>query len=548
MQTMGAITSSPCDEGVIRAAPAAAGTPRAARDVGGWVLVATILGSSMVFIDGTVVNVALPALQRDLGATAGDVQWVVEAYSLFLASLILVGGSLGDRYGRRRIFATGIALFTVASAFCGLAQNVPMLIIGRSVQGIGGALLTPGSLAIISAYFAPAQRGKAIGTWSGFTTLTSALGPVLGGWLIQAASWRWIFFLNLPLAAVTLAIVALHVPESRDEQEQGPLDWRGAVLATLGLGAIVYALISAGTAGLDSPLVLVTLVGGVGALVAFVLVERVVPSPLLPLGLFRSRTFTGTNLLTLLLYGALGGALFFLPFNLQQVQGYTALEAGASLLPFTIIMFTLSRWAGGLVTRYGAKLPLIIGPSISAVGFVLFARAGLGESYWTSFFPAVVVLALGMSVTVAPLTTAVMGSVDQAHAGVASGVNNAVSRAAGLLAIAVLGLVVASIFTSQLTGLLAALPISPELRHVMAVQASKLAGAQIPAGTSAATSAALRHAIDQAFLAGFRAAMLIGAGLAAASAIAAGLLIDGPVDAAAKPPTQTADAKERRAS
>ncbi len=371
---------------------------------------------------------------------------------------------------------------------------------------------------------------------------------MLGGWLIQAASWRWIFFLNLPLAAVTLAIVALHVPESRDEQEQGPLDWRGAVLATLGLGAIVYALISAGTAGLGSPLVLVTLVGGVGALVAFVLVERVVPSPLLPLGLFRSRTFTGTNLLTLLLYGALGGALFFLPFNLQQVQGYTALEAGASLLPFTIIMFTLSRWAGGLVTRYGAKLPLIIGPSISAVGFVLFARAGLGESYWTSFFPAVVVLALGMSVTVAPLTTAVMGSVDQAHAGVASGVNNAVSRAAGLLAIAVLGLVVASVFTSQLTGLLAALPISPELRHVMAAQASKLAGAQIPAGTSTATSAALRHAIDQAFLAGFRAAMLIGAGLAAASAIAAGLLIDGRVDAAAKPPTQTADAKERRAS
>jgi EmrB/QacA subfamily drug resistance transporter len=529
---MGAIVHSPCDEGVMQSAPHA--TPdaqRAARTAGAWILAATILGSSMVFIDGTVVNVALPSLQRDLRATAGDVQWVVEAYSLFLASLILVGGSLGDRLGRKRMFVIGIVLFTAASVCCGLAQTVPELVVARAAQGIGGACLTPGSLAIISASFPAAQRGRAIGTWSGFTTITSALGPVLGGWLIQVASWRLVFLINLPLAIITVFLAVRHVPESRDEQATGPIDWRGAALATLGLGAVVYALITAGAQGLGDPIVIVTLLAGIVALAAFVLVERRIAAPMMPLSLFRSRTFSGANLLTLLLYGALGGSLYFFPFTLQQVHGYTALEAGAAFLPFTLIMFSLSRWAGGLITRYGAKLPLIIGPTIAGVGFILFSLPGTTGSYWTTFFPAVVVLGIGMTVTVAPLTTAVMGSVGQERAGVASGVNNAVSRTAGLLAIATLGIVVASVFTRTLTNQLATLPVPPAAKRVVQAQSSRLAGIQLPPGLSAATHTALQQTINQSFVSGFRVAMLISAGLAFASAISAALLVEGKLDA-----------------
>jgi len=335
----------PCDEGVIQAAPECA--PRAS-DIGPWVLAATILGSSMAFIDGTVVNVALPVLQTDLNASATQVQWVVEAYSLFLAALILVGGSLGDLFGRRRIYAIGITLFTAASVLCGLSPNVIFLIIARAVQGIGGALLVPGSLAIISASFDKERRGRAIGTWSGFTAITSALGPVLGGLLVQYASWRWVFFINVPLAAIVLGLLFWRVPESRDEEDRESLDWWGALLATLGLGAIVYGLIESSDLGLGHPLVLSALVIGVAALIAFLFVEARTATPMLPLSLFRSKTFSGANLLTLLLYAALGGALFFVPFNLIRVQGYTPTAAGAANLPFILLMFLLSRWSGGL--------------------------------------------------------------------------------------------------------------------------------------------------------------------------------------------------------
>ncbi len=494
---------------------------------GRWILVATILGSGMAFIDSTVVNVALPVLQQDFHATAADVQWVVEAYALFLSALILVGGALGDRFGRKRMFAAGIALFAFASAWCGVSANITELIVWRSVQGVGAALLTPGSLAIISASFPPEERGKAIGTWSGFTAITSAIGPLVGGFLIQF-SWRWIFFLNLPLAAITLLLLFQHVPESRDEGAKGPPDILGALLATVGLGALVFGLITAGAEGFGQPAVLLSLAIGICGLGGFVVAQMRERYPMMPLHLFRSRTFSGTNLLTFFLYGALGGALYFLPFNLQKVHGYTPLEAGLSLLPFTIIMSSLSRWAGGLIHRYGAKVPLMVGPTIAGVGFLLFVRTGLNGNYWTQYFPAVVVLALGMAVTVSPLTTAMLGAVSQDHAGIASGINNAVARTASLVAIAVLGIVVAEVFYAAFSQDLAMLHLTPALHGEMEAQRTRLTGIQIPGGVGTNVSAALQNAINRAFISGFRAAMLIGAALAFASAVAAAVLVEGP--------------------
>jgi EmrB/QacA subfamily drug resistance transporter len=518
----------PCDEGVIRSKPAAAPCAPAA---GRWVLMATILGSSLAFIDGTVVNVALPVLQRELNASAADVQWVVEGYTLLLAALILVGGSLGDHYGRRRVFAGGVLVFTVASIWCGLAPGVGQLIAARAVQGIGGALLVPSSLAIINATFGDAERGRAIGTWSGFTAITSALGPVLGGFLVEQLSWRWVFFINVPLALVVLAIVFLRVPESRDHTASNRLDWTGAVLATVGLGALVFGLIEAGLRGLGDPLVLGSIAIGIVVFGAFLVWEARSPNPMMPLHVFRSRTFSGANLLTLLLYAGLGGALFFLPFNLIQVQNVGPTVAGAALLPFTAIMFSLSRWAGGLVDRYGAKLPLIVGPAIAAIGFALFALPGVGGSYWTTFFPAVIVLGLGMTITVAPLTTAVMGAVDAEQSGVASGINNAVSRTAGLLAIAIFGIVMQATFSGSLGDRLEQLNLAPEVRQAVIDQRDRLAGIEVPDTVDDETRSAITSAVDQAFVAGFRLIMLISAGLAALSALASLALIDGKVAA-----------------
>jgi EmrB/QacA subfamily drug resistance transporter len=454
---MTTLVNAPCDLGQIEAAPPPAASCRS----GTWVLVATILGSSMAFIDGTAVNVALPAVQTAFHATASQVQWVVEAYSLFLAALILLGGALGDRLGRRRLFAAGVLLFTSASVFCGLAPTSLFLIAARAIQGIGGALLTPASLAIISASFSADERGRAIGTWSGFTAITAAAGPVLGGFLVEQISWRAVFFINVPLAVAVLALIHWHVDESYGERDAGGIDWPGAALATAGLAALTYGLLSGSAGDPGGPVAVGGEIAGVAALVAFVFVESRSRAPMMPLGLWRSSVFAGANVLTLLLYGGLGGALYFVPFDLIQVQGYTPLEAGLALLPFVIVMFLLSRWSGGLSARVGVRLPLIVGPAIAAVGLVLFARPGIGGSYWTTFGPAALVLGLGMATAVAPLTTAVMGAAGEEHAGVASGVNNAVSRTGGLIAVAILGLVIVAAFQGSLGARLARIPLPP---------------------------------------------------------------------------------------
>ena len=489
-----------------------------------WILTATILGSSMAFIDSTVVNVALPAIQSSFHATVVDVQWVVESYGLLLGALILVGGSLGDLFGRRRIFLVGVAIFAAASVACGIATNIHQLIIARSIQGVGAALLVPGSLAIISTSFDEKSRGQAIGIWSGFTAITTAVGPVLGGWLVEHASWRWAFLINVPLAVAVIVISLWRIPESRSDTA-GRLDWLGALLATLGLGGLVNGFIESVNLGWRHPLVFGSLIVGCGGLIAFVFVEAHVASPMAPLTLFKSKSFSGANLLTLFLYAAIGIFFFLFPLNLIQVQGYSSTATGAAVLPLILLMFFLSRWSGGLVARYGPRGPLIIGPLIAALGFVLFAVPSVGDSYWKAFFPAIVVLGFGMAVTVAPLTTVVMNSVDQDRVGTGSGINNAVARVAGVLAIAVLGMVMVNAFGSRLDQTMAHVSLPPDILREIHADKIKLAGMQVPAGLEPSTNAAIKAAIGKAFVFGFRIVILICAGLAVASSAVAGLII-----------------------
>jgi EmrB/QacA subfamily drug resistance transporter len=525
------IIRQPCDEAVIRSSEASAPCSWSA---GPWVLAATILGSGMAFVDGTAVTVALPAIQSSLGATAVDAQWVLAAYTLFLAALILVGGSLGDHLGRRRIFAAGVVLFALASVGGGLAQNPEQLIAARAVQGAGGALLVPNSLAIIGASFEEKRRGKAIGTWAGFTGVGMVLGPVLGGYLAEDLSWRGVFFINVPLAIAVLVIAFRRVPESRDPGARR-LDLPGATLAAVGLGGVVFGLLESSKSGLGDPLVVGSLVLGVVALATFVVVEGRVREPMVPLELFRSRDFAGANVFTLLFYFSLGGMLFFLPFNLIWVHGYSATAAGAAIVPAILLVVLLSRYAGGLADRYGARLLLVIGPVIAAIGFALFAVPGVeGGSYWTTFFPAAVVLGVGMAAQASAVTTVALGSVDARRSGLASAINNAFSQTAALLAVAVLGVLMFAVFGGSLDARLDVLDLPPEARQQLEREKIKLGAAEVPEGLDAAP--AVERAIDEAFVSGYRAVMLVAAGGALASALGAGLLISGK-----KPEKRTAE-------
>ena len=407
---------------------------------GRWVLAATVLGSSLAMLDATIVNVALPRIGRQFDASVAGLQWTVNAYTLTLAGLILLGGSLGDRFGRRKVFMIGVVWFALASALCGVAPGIGVLIGARALQGIGGALLTPGALAIIQASFTPGDRPRAIGAWSGLGGVAGAIGPFLGGWLIAAAGWRWAFLLNLPLAAVVLVVAARHVPESRDESEHHGFDVLGAVLAALTLAGVTYALTEAPSKG-SMTAVVIAAVLGVAAGVAFVIVERRRsggrgPSPMLPLGIFRSRQFTAVNVVTFIVYGGMGVQFFLLVVDLQVVAGYSPVVAGTALLPVTILMLLLSARMGALAQRIGPRYPMTAGLILAAAGMALTYRIGPHASYVADVLPAALVFGLGLSMVVAPLTATVLATADMQHAGVASGVNNAVARAAGLLAVA----------------------------------------------------------------------------------------------------------------
>lgn len=506
---------TPCDE-VALASGDCSGAARPESRV--WVLAAAILGSSMAFIDSTVVNVALPALQSSLGASVVDVQWVVESYGLFLSALILVGGGLGDSLGRRKMFLGGVLAFAGASLGCGLSSSIHQLILWRSLQGIGAAFLVPSSLAVISAAFDQKSRGQAIGTWSGFTAITTAFGPILGGWLVQHASWHWVFFINLPLAAAVCAIALVHVPESRNPHA-GRVDWAGALAATMGLGGVIFGLLESSSLGWRNPYVYGSLLGGLIALCAFVLIEMHAASPMVPPAVFRVRSFRGANTLTLLLYAAVGIFFFLFPLNLIQVQGYSPTATGAAALPFILLMFFLSRWSGGLVARYGARGPLMVGPFIVAAGFLLFVIPSTGAGYWRSFFPAFLVLGFGMAVSVAPLTTVVMSSVEQDRAGTASGINNAVARVAGVLAIAVFGIVMTWAFNHRLQSSLEKLNLPSDIVHSIQSNSIKLAGIEVPSSLDPQTAATVQTSIFESFNFGFRIVMLICAALAIASGL-----------------------------
>src|SRR5215212_693669 len=521
---MAHVIRQPCDEGVIRSKEAqSVCTPNAAP----WVLAATILGSSMAFIDETALPVALPAIQSGLDATAVDAQWVVAAYTLFLAALVLVGGSLGDHLGRRRMFSVGVVLFALASAWCGLSQSPEQLILARALQGVGAALLVPNSLAIIGASFEEERRGKAIGTWTSLTSVTLILGPVLGGYFAENVSWRGVFFINVPIALVVLAIARLHVPESNNPEARR-LDLPGAALVAVGLGGVVFGLLESSRSGLGDARVIGALIVGVVALGAFLVVEGRGSEPMMPLSLFRSRNFTGANAFTLLLYFALVGTMFFLPFNLIWVQGYSATAAGAAIVPAILVLSLLSRYTGGLTDHYGARLPLVIGPAIAAAGFALVAAPGVESgSSWPGAFPAAVTRGRGRSILMPAVTTVALNSVDVRHEGLASAINNAFSQTAGLLAVAVLGVIMFVSFGSSLDHRLAALDLPPEARQQLEEGKVKLGGAQAPEGLGPAQSANVERAIDEAFVSGYRVVMLVAVAIALASALSAALLLEG---------------------
>jgi EmrB/QacA subfamily drug resistance transporter len=512
----------PCDAGVIRCTGTSSPCRPSSRP---WVIAAASLGSGMAFLDSTVVNVALPAVQTELEVSARGAQWVYGTFALVLAALVLLGGSLGDRYGRRRVFVLGAAIFAAASAWGALAPGPAQLVAARAVQGAGGALLVPASLAILGASFEGKLRAKAIGAWGALSGTAMAVGPVLGGWLVEEVSWRTAFLITPAMAVVAIPIALWHVPESRDP-EVHRLDLFGALLATIGLGGLVYGLIESSASGFGAPVVLAALIAGTGAILAFVFVERRTKDPMVPPSLFRSRTFGGASLVTLLFYMALTGSLYFLPFLMIHVHGYSAFVAGTVFLPFVAMAFVLSRVSGRICALFGTKVPLVVASLATAVGLLLFALPGVEHgSYWTSFFPAMVVQGFGMALVITPLTTVALGSVEGEHSGLASGVNNAVARVAAPLAVAVLGVFVYGAFSANLDARLDGMDLSGGVRSEMEAAKADLGAAEAPEGVNARTAARIERAVDESFVAAFRAVMLVSSALALASALVAALMV-----------------------
>jgi len=478
-----------------------------------WTLLSTILASSLVFIDSTALNVALPALQEDLGITGTELLWVINSYALFLSALLLVGGSLGDLYGRNKIFLIGLGIFSLSSLVCGISQTPMQLIIARSFQGIGGALLTPGSLSILSAQFDSASRGKAIGLWSTFSALTAIFGPILGGWLAGMGLWRVIFFINVPLSIIVFVTMIARVPESKNPGAE-KLDLWGAVLVTLGLAGITYGFIESPNHGFNDGLIITSLLVGGFSLIAFVVVQRYSKHPMMPLWLFKSSTFSGGNLLTLFVYAALGGALFFLPLNLIQIQGYSEIAAGMAMLPIIFCIAGISPLMGKFVDKKGVRLPLIIGPVITSIGFYLFSTNGLTsgpDAYWQSFFSSFLLIGIGMGITVAPLTTAVMGAVSEDNAGIASGINNTVARAAGVLAVALLGALAMFSFNQSIAQKITGIELSSHMKNEIMMESSKLAGAEVPDGLSTENKVIVDKIYKDAFIDAFNKVVIIAA-------------------------------------
>lgn len=494
-----------------------------------WILTGTILASSMAFIDGTALNVSLPSLQSSLQASGSQLLWILNAYLLMLASLILVGGSLGDRLGRKKVFMTGIALFMLASLACGVSPSIQWIITARVVQGIGGALMIPGSLSILTALIVPNRRGRAIGIWSAATTLITVVGPLLGGVFADLGFWRGVFLINLPIGVVALLVLNFKVPESRDVSIIGSIDFAGAALVTVGLAGITYGFLTLPNLGFWNIQVTGTLLIGCLGLVAFAILEGRRKNPMMPVLLFKSPTFSGANLLTLFLYAGLNVGFFFLALNLIQVQGYSKTQAGLATLPFALMLIALSRWAGGFMDRNGPRLPLILGPALAGAGFFYMAFSGLTRgpgAYWTAFLPGIALFGVGMGLTVAPLSAAVMGSVETHYSGVASGINNAVSRAAGVLAIAVVGAIALIVFSGALSSRTANLHLSGKAQQALSAEAGKLGGATVPAEVGPQDTAATEFSIRQSFADTFRLVMFICAGLAWTSALAASILIE----------------------
>jgi len=502
----------PAEEGAIRASHSDPGC--ASRRA--WVLAAAVTGSTLASIDESVVNIALPRIESDLHASLAAMQWVINAYTLSMSALLLVGGAAADRFGRRLMFVTGVSVFAAASLACGFAPGVPLLIGARIIQGVAAALLIPCSLALIGAAYEEQERGAAIGIWAGASAISAGAAPLLGGWLVDHASWRAIFLIN-PIAAIpTLWIALRRVPESRDPCAPARLDWAGALLAFSGLGGLVYGLIAYSSLGWGSPVVIGSLTAGALLLAAFVVVEQMSNSPMVPLELFRSRRFSGINLLTLLLYGALGAAFFFLPFLLIQARGYSAAATGAVYIPFTIVLGLLSRWSGGLVDRFGARGPLIVGPALVAVGFVLLA---LGAGHYGVTLAAMIVMGFGMALTAAPLTTVVVNCVPAHRTGVASGINNAVASVGSLMLIALLGSLALAAFDRSLDRAVAGHAVSPGVQTAVAAARGGFVVPPMPAGLSREQQAQAHAIVSDALVSTVRDVLLIAAALAVASAL-----------------------------